>query len=270
MIRIGTSGWSYDEWRGGWYPPGLPRAKMLDFYATVFDAVEVNATYYRIPGKASAEGMVRAAAGRLSFAVKAPGGFTHSLAVPEADHAAFLRFLEPFREANRLGSVLMQFPQRFHCTSPCARHLEALAAAMPGIPLVAEFRHGSWDNPKTAGFLDNLDVSRAIVDQPTLRGLSARGAEFRAGRIGYVRFHGRNAAAWHAGDDEGGRYRYRYRREELAEWVPIVRQVERETTTANVFFNNHPESAAPQDAETMAALLRVPLRGTGYRDLFSP
>src|SRR5690606_17229011 len=76
MILIGTSGFSYDDWRGRWYPPNLPKAKMLDAYADVFNALEINATYYRTPTPSTAQRMIDIAAGRLQFAIKAPGALT--------------------------------------------------------------------------------------------------------------------------------------------------------------------------------------------------
>lgn len=269
MIRIGTSGWSYDDWRGAWYPPELPRSKMLGFYAGVFGAVEINATYYAVPGRRSAEGMVRTAAGRLRFAVKAPGDFTHKGDLSEALLAAWNGFLDPFREARCLGAVLMQFPQRFHRTPGNAEYLRRLCGSMREAPLVAEFRHESWDAREADGLLHEAGVSRAVVDQPELRGLSASGARRAAGALGYVRFHGRNAAAWHSNENSHDRYRYAYREEELREWIPAVEELDREATSTYLFFNNHPEGNAPRDAERMASMLGVTLRGTGYRDLFS-
>lgn len=269
MIRIGTSGWSYADWRGAWYPPGLPSARMLAFYATVFDAVEVNATYYRVPGRKSAEGMVRESAGRLHFAIKAPGDVTHGLRMDEEALTPWRRFLEPFVEHGCLGAVLLQFPQRFHAGVETMRHLRALCGRLGGLPVVVEMRHRSWDGAEARRLLGEQGVSRALVDQPDLRGLSRAGGEAGHGAIGYVRFHGRNAGAWYAEGSAHERYRYSYSREELQEWVPIVKESAAKATSTFAFFNNHPDGNAPRDAETFAALLGQPPRGTGYRDLFS-
>ncbi len=268
MILLGTSGWSYDDWKGRWYPPGIARAAMLDCYASVFDAVEINATYYRVPGRKSAEGMVRAAAGRLRFAVKAPGDLTHKLRIDETTTLAWRRFLEPFADSGTLGAVLLQFPQRFHFTAEGAGYLRSVFAAIGELPAVVELRHESWDAKSANELLGELNASRALVDQPGLRGLSKSGAANAVGPIGYVRLHGRNAAAWHAGGEGSARYAYRYGASELQEWVPAIRELDAERTSTFVFFNNHPEGGAPDNAETMAGLLGQTLRGTGYRDLF--
>ncbi len=241
---------------------------MLDYYASVFDAAEINATYYRIPGRKSAEGMVRTAAGRLRFAVKAPGDLTHKLRIDESTLLAWRRFLEPFTDNDCLGAVLLQFPQRFHFTARSARYLQAVFRRIGELPAVVELRHGSWDADNANDLLRELKASRALVDQPGLQGLSKSGAENAVGSIGYVRFHGRNDASWYSEGDGSERYTYQYSEDELQEWVPTIQSLDNEQTPTFVFFNNHPKGYAPDNAETLAGMLGLTLRGGGYSDLF--
>src|SRR3990170_3995790 len=111
MIRLGTSGFSYDDWVGSFYPPGLPKREWLAYYAREFDTVELNVTYYRIPDRRPVVGWtVRTPPGFL-FAVKAFSGLTHERQAP--DFAGFIEAIEPLRQAGKLGCILAQFPHAF-------------------------------------------------------------------------------------------------------------------------------------------------------------
>lgn len=268
MIHIGTSGFSYDDWVGTWYPSGLPKSRMLDYYAGIFTALEVNATYYRTPPRKSAEGMVRAAAGRLRFAVKAPGALTHERRLGEEVVPPFRRFLEPFEESGCLAAVLLQFPNAFRAAPEATDFLAHAIAALSPLPQVVEMRHASWDGADSDARLADWNLSRAILDQPRLRGLSEAARIVYTGPIAYYRFHGRNAESWYAGSEGGSaRYRYRYLEEELTPWVPLIREGSAKSESTLVFFNNHPDGAAPHDAQLLARKLGVDL-GRGEADLF--
>lgn len=272
-ILVGTSGFSYEDWRGRWYPPDLPRAGMLDAYASVFDALEINATYYHTPPPRAAESMVRRAAGRLRFAIKAPGRLTHERLLGPSVVTPFRRFLDPFAGAGVLGPVLFQFPNAMRWDAGARRFLDTVAREFRGCQAVLEFRHASWDSGEARAFASGLGCVIAGVDQPRLDGLAASvqpgGGQYGA-PIAYYRFHGRNGGAWYArgDDDPAARYRYSYSAGELAALAGIVRERSARAATAYAFFNNHPDGEAPRNAEAFAALLGVPLRGEGYRDLF--
>ena len=115
-VRVGCSGWSYDDWRGGLYPDWLPQRRWLQRYAEVFDTVEVNATFYRLPKRSTVEGWVEQVPGDFLFAVKASRYLTHMKRLREiADSVArFWEPLEPLRRRRRLGPVLWQLPETFH------------------------------------------------------------------------------------------------------------------------------------------------------------
>jgi uncharacterized protein YecE (DUF72 family) len=115
-VRIGCSGWSYGDWRGGLYPEGLPQRRWLERYAEVFDTVEVNATFYRLPKRSIVESWVEQVPGDFLFAVKASRYLTHMKRLHEiADAVArFWEPLEPLRRGRRLGPVLWQLPETFH------------------------------------------------------------------------------------------------------------------------------------------------------------
>jgi len=277
MILMGTCGFSYPEWQGVYYPPGLPRNQMLEFYAEQFPALEVDVTYYRTPGRAQAESMVRRAAGRLTFCIKAPGAVTHERKLTGEVTAPYHRYLEPFAEAGKLGAVLFQFPNSFRPADETWGYLVGVAEEFAGAPKVIEFRHREWDSPETDRRVAELGFSRAVVDQPDFKSLSESGrlpetpgGKTRAPEVAYVRFHGRNAKEWWKGDALA-RYTYHYSDAELQDWVEPIREVEGKAKTTFVFFNNHAHGAAPANAATLAAMLKVPLgRGGGKSqgDLF--
>lgn len=272
MILLGTSGFSYDDWKGRWYPPGLAKAKMLDYYASVFDALEINATYYRTPGIATAQSMVKRAAGRLVFAIKAPGDVTHKRKIDEGIILPYRRFLEPLIESTTLAAVLLQFPNSFKSSPESWNHLQRTSTALAGLPLVAELRHSSFDSEESDGRLEEMGYSRSAVDQPHLKGMSESARVSVTGPIAYFRFHGRNYQQWYAHNHASDRYRYEYTQDELEPWVPRIRNASARAQTTMAFFNNHPDGGAPQNAEMMATLLDVPLRGSGYKasgDLFA-
>jgi uncharacterized protein YecE (DUF72 family) len=268
MLYVGTSGYSYDDWKGRFYPPTQSRGGMLEFYAGRFNAVEINASFYRIPSSAAMRSIVKKAGGRLCFSIKANQSLTHEGERSAATCAAFHHALEPFQEAGRLGAVLFQFPFRFHATPENRAYLLGLVRSFAGLPVVVEIRHDSWDREEGRDFFRDAGVSRCLTDLPRLPGLPAASTEL-TGPIAYLRFHGRNASKWFHADTPSEPYDYHYSREELEAWIGPVRKLEREAETAFVFFNNHIHGQAPDNARTFSEMLGMPPTPEPYRDLFS-
>jgi len=266
IIRVGTSGFSYDDWRGVLYPEGTPKSGMLAHYATVFDSLEINATYYGTPSKASARTMLERAHGRVVFAIKAPGAMTHQGDLSREVLLPWLAFLEPFQDAEMLAAVLVQFPARFHETQGAWEFLARVRSALKGCPLVFEFRHATWDTEDVARRLTDQQISRSWVDQPGIKGLSQSGIERLTGDIAYIRFHGRNAADWYGEVENSDRYLYKYADQELLPFVGPLKQVAARAKTTLAFFNNHPKGNAVNDAKTFSRMLGLEERGQG--DLF--
>jgi uncharacterized protein YecE (DUF72 family) len=152
-VRIGCSGWSYDEWRGGLYPEGLPARRWLGRYAEVFDTVEVNATFYRLPKVETVRGWCEEVPGDFSFAVKASRYLTHMKRLRDIGDgvARFWEPLEPLRRSGRLGPVLWQLPENFE------RNDDLLGEALGRLPKADhcfEFRHPSWSAAPVRELLD--------------------------------------------------------------------------------------------------------------------
>ena len=287
MILLGTSGYSFPDWGGVFYPPGLDRSKMLDYYVRQFKTVEVNSTYYRIPPPSTFAAMERKTPADFEFVVKVHHDMTHAQTRDPEAYAAFHTALEPLRRARKLSGVLAQFPQAFHRSEDNERFLLELQGRMEGVPLFVEFRHNSWMKEDLFQFLERESLGYVSVDEPDLPGLLPRVAR-ATGPLAYVRFHGRNKKSWYdgvpRGKDEGPgvkappceregpgvkalprerdrrllRYDYLYSEAELKEWADKIRALNQKTEKTFVFFNNCHAGQAATSAKLMRRLLDMP------------
>ena len=142
MIRIGTSGYSYPEWRGSFYPEKFPTGKMLPYYAERFSTVEINNTFYRMPNAKTIAGWDAETPAHFSFTLKAPQRITHFARLRDIDDSLryFLDTAGPL--GPKLGTVLFQLPPNFK--KDLAR-LDGLLTRLPaGLRCALEFRHESW------------------------------------------------------------------------------------------------------------------------------
>jgi len=253
-VLVGTSGFSFPDWDGAFYPRGLPPAERLGFYARYFPAVEVNSTYYGIPQPQVMAQMAAKTPPGFAFVIKANRQMTHEAAAPESVYRDFRRCLEPLREAGRCEGVLAQFPWRFRNTPEARRHLLGLRERLGELPLFVEFRHDSWAAEEVFHSLGESGIGYCSVDEPALPGLMPPMARL-TGDVAYVRLHGRNARTWWGGG-AGDRYDYDYRREELEEWLGKIRELAERARKTYVFFNNCHAGQAARNARLMMDMLR--------------
>jgi len=252
-IRIGTSGYSFADWVGPFYPPGTSRGAMLDYYKRHFDTVEVNATYYRLPPPATMRRMAERTPPEFRFMVKLPGDVTHKRDRDPGPVAAFLQTIEPLSAAGKFAGALAQFPTSFHRSGGAEEYLDWLRGSFPEMPLFVEFRHASWASPEVVAALEERTLGVCSVDEPDLPGLIPRWA-VKTGDTAYVRLHGRNAKAWWQGGGE--RYDYLYDRAELADWAATIRELAEGARRTYVFFNNCHAGHAVVNARMMEEILR--------------
>lgn len=238
MFYCGTSGFSYDDWIGVYYPAGLPRKNWLSCYAQEFNALELNSTYYALPSVSAMESLAGKTGGGFLFSVKANREMTHTREYAGDACKSFVRILQPLIDAGKLGCVLAQFPYSFKYIDTNRAYLERLKDWMAELPLVIEFRNAAWLNPGTLDWMRKNDVGFCCVDEPQLPGLLPPAAEV-TGKTGYVRFHGRNASKWWKHEQAWERYDYTYRRDELAEWLPGIAKIAGEAENTFIFANNH-------------------------------
>ena len=164
-VHIGCSGWNYPHWRERVYPKGLPARAWLEHYAKLFDTVEVNNTFYRLPSRSAVAGWVEQTPDGFIFAVKASRYLTHMkrLTDMEAGVERFYERIEPLIGSGKLGPVLWQLPGSFR------RDDDRLAAALRQLPAgrhCFEFRDSSWFAEPVYQLLRAHDVALVIGDHP--------------------------------------------------------------------------------------------------------
>src|SRR6266849_9719038 len=239
-IRVGPAGWSYSDWEGTVYPPHGSRFDALAYLASFFDTIEINSPFYRIPPPTHPRSWIRRVASNptLKFTTKIYRGFTHESAKPsKEDVKSFRNYLDPFKESDRLGAVLLQYPWSFKNTPESIEKLERVFADFNGYPLALEVRHGSFQNDDFLRFLEQHNVSWVNVDQPMFSD-SVKPSDTVTGPVAYVRLHGRNYEKWFAHSESWERYNYLYSKEELKTWVDRIERMVRSKETY-VITNNH-------------------------------
>jgi uncharacterized protein YecE (DUF72 family) len=187
-LHVGTSGWVYPHWRKVFYPPGLPAREWLPFYRRHFGTVELNNSFYRLPGKAAFRAWRAQAGDDFLFAVKGSRFLTHlkRLKSPGPPLDRLFRRVRPLGPT--LGPVLFQLPPQFHANLPrLARFLRALGRQrlVPGVRTTLELRHASWLVPETFDLLRKANVALCFHDargQPVTEPVTAD--------FVYVRRHG--------------------------------------------------------------------------------
>lgn len=250
MLFVGTSGYSYEDWRGYFYPKWLPKSKFLEFYSKHFNACEINSTYYRMPTPEFLGSLVRRVG--ITFSVKAPSIFTHRREWGRSERDIFLKSLEAMGES--LGCVLFQLPHSFHLNSENLDYIKKVASTFADIPKVFEFRSAEWVAPQVSKFLGEIKAGFCCVDEPRIKGLVPP-LVVCTSNIGYVRFHGRNAEKWYKHGKPEERYDYLYSKDELEEWAGKIRKMADKTEKLFAFFNNHPRAQAVKNAKDFMEIL---------------
>ncbi len=235
QIRVGTSGYSFEDWWEKFYPADVEKGKMLDYYVKFFPTVEVNSTYYRIPHPAVMANMVKKAPDGFDFILKVPQSFTHRRTDLEKDHIAFRDAIRPFEESGKLSGLLAQFPYSFKFSQDSLEYLSICREMVDPNPLFVEFRHNGWVNRPMYDYLRKEHIGYVCVDEPQLPGL-LNPDSFATTETGYIRLHGRNKEHWWNGGPL--RYDYSYSEEELKEWKEKVRKLAEKVKKVYVFFNN--------------------------------
>jgi uncharacterized protein YecE (DUF72 family) len=239
-VRIGCSGWMYDDWRGRLYPSGEPKRRWLELYAERFDTVEVNTTFYRLARESMVRGWVEQTPAQFLFAVKASRYLTHIKRLVDIEEGIkrFYEPLAPLIEARRLGPVLWQLPENFRRDDERLRGwLELLPEGMHTI----EFRHESWFTPPVLRLLREHGVALTIGDHPKrpFQSLEAT-APWR-----FVRFH------YGARGRKGN-----YSATEIEQWARRIAQWRRRERVF-AYFNNDWNSYAPANARLLMRKLQL-------------
>src|SRR5713226_4146460 len=243
-IYMGTSGWSYNEWTGVFYPSS--DTSKLSYYSKVFKTVEVDSTFYAYPGKGLVHGWARYTPDEFVFSAKLPKVVTHDKAMDpekgvETDLIRFLDLMKPLIEKGKLGPILVQLPPSFTEERDAEKLRRFLEIVPEDIMFAVEFRHPSWLKTRTWEMLARHNVANTIVDEPLLPPDDIVTADFA-----FIRWHGRGSKPW---------YNYRYSENELTPWVPKVKEVAKKVKRVFGYFNNHFHGFAVENSLKMLQML---------------
>lgn len=254
LLRVGTSGFSYSDWRDVFYPPSIKSNEMFGFYCQHFNTLELNVTYYKIPALKMFERLAAQCPDDFDIVVKVPGQTTHVRDALPGKLTSLIENSKPLNDSGHLAGFLAQFPYSFHNEQKNRSYLAALAEQLRDFSIYVEFRHDSWDRPAVQQFLHSINLGYVNVDEPPLKGLLPC-QDWVTSANGYVRFHGRNKDGWWTGQGSE-RYRYEYELDELKTWLSRLKGLEARAGKTYLFFNNHPRGGAPINAQQLRELLQ--------------
>lgn len=284
-ILVGTASWTDPTLlASGWYPDQVKTAEQrLSYYAAHFPLVEVDATYYSPPAESTARLWAQRTPDGFTFNIKAfsllTGHPTKVSAIykdlrpettkrsvypddltPEARDQVWERFLSsltPLVDAGKLGALLFQFPPWFTIRHANKQYVLEVARRCAPLRVAVELRHHSWfdgDNEReTLDFLQQHGLPFVCVDMPQGHTSSIPPVVAATGDLAVVRFHGRSER-W-TSKDIHEKFGYRYRRDELADWAPRLRDLARQTEQTHVLMNNCYSDYAQTNAEDLIELL---------------
>jgi uncharacterized protein YecE (DUF72 family) len=230
-IHVGTSGYSYKEWKGRFYPESLPASKMLGYYGEHFDTVEANGTFYRMPEASALAKWTTQVPDGFTFAVKAPQRITHQKKLAGASEDVAYLFETISVLGSKLGPVLFQLPP---FSRKNAELLRDFIDALPRGPRVAfEFRHASWFDEEIFALLRERDIALCLADTDEVENPDT--LVVPTASWGYLRLR-----------------RTEYTAEELAAWK---RRIDAQSwSEAFLFFKHEDEAKGPRFAVDFLAL----------------
>jgi uncharacterized protein YecE (DUF72 family) len=234
-LYVGTSGFSYPAWKGGFYPADLPVRQMLRYYGERFRAVEVNYTFQRMPTAALLEGWADKVPADFRFVLKVPDQITHKQRLKDVGTPLSTLLQVAGVLKDRLGPLLFQLPPNFQ--KDAARLRDVLALLPSSCRAAFEFRHPSWFDDEVFGLLRDHRAALCIAEAED--GLDA---PFEATTDwGYLRLR-----------------RAEYDRRELSAWVRRIQ--EHDWREVFVFFKHEDEGHGPRLAQQLVELAARPQR----------
>lgn len=244
---LGTIGFTYPEWRGSFYPSGLPSNQSLNYYSRVFNAVEINTTFYGAQPPEQLQRWSAMTPDDFRFCLKAPKRVTHELRLKNAGAEMRAFVTASLHLGDKFGAVLLQLPPSY--TSDEKAGLEAFLRELPEGPCyTVEFRHASWYTDETGDLLRRFGVGWAATDYEELPVEITPTASFL-----YVRWIGRHNILPHPGHEVVDRT------ERLQAWVERIRSYTEDVQTVFGFFDNDYAGHAPASCNRLKTLLGLPV-----------
>jgi uncharacterized protein YecE (DUF72 family) len=240
-LLIGTSGWVYGGWKARFYPPALPDAQRLGFYATRLSTTEVNYSFYHVPSRETYRKWRLQVPGDFVFAVKANRAITHVARLHNVEQA-WADFVKGAAELRRqLGPILIQLPPSFPENRLRLQAFLDLVSISPiAVRLAFEFRHPSWFTNETYRLLARYHAALCIADgvrHPRINEVTSAFA--------YLRFHGRAPLEAPFYTDE-----------ELEQEARFIEGLVRQGIDTYAYFNNDALGHAAMNAARLTELLR--------------
>jgi uncharacterized protein YecE (DUF72 family) len=238
-VWIGTSGWTYDSWRGPFFPKDIPKQRWLSWYASQFTTTEINNSFYRTPSLETVRTWRQSTPSSFKFAWKASKFITHwkRLNAKTCGNSIDLMVTRLRAFGPKVGPVLFQLPGNFESDPD---RLAAFLLLLPRhYPYAFEFRHPSWYEKGALKLLREHNVALCLSDHH-----HAPAPWLATASHVYVRGHGPD-----------GRYRRHYPDQTLKTWARDIRKWNRQGKTVYVYFDNDQKSAAPTDARRLQSLL---------------
>ena len=269
-ILVGTAGFSYKDWDGIVYPPGLKKKQHpLQFLAQYFDCCEINTSFYGHiqpkTGKQWCE-LVEDTNPNFEFTAKLFRSFTHApgaalqstsaatLNPLDEDETKAKEGLDSIAARKKLGALLIQFPISFKNTDENREYLQKLIERFSEYPLVVEIRHATWDNSEVLAGFTQENVAFCNIDQPRL-GRSVSATEYATAPLAYVRLHGRNYKEWFQSDNRDDRYNYLYTPQQLEPWKEKIERLVQKAEKTFAVTNNHYKGKAAVNALELKQML---------------
>jgi uncharacterized protein YecE (DUF72 family) len=239
-VFVGTSGWTYDGWRGPFYPMDIPKKDWLIWYASQFPSTEINGSFYRTPSLEAVRNWQKQTPKGFLFAWKASKFITHWKRLSaKSENSIELMETRLTALSPKVGPVLFQLPPQFQ------RNDQRLSAFLEMLPrrhsYAFEFRHKSWYDDGIFALLHKHNVSLCLSDHHD----APSPWEITAHHV-YVRGHGPD-----------GHYKDNYPDKTLRAWARDIRKWTRQRRTVFVYFDNDQKSAAPSDARRLIEILNT-------------
>ena len=284
-ILVGTASWTDPGFVAKWYPKRLRAADRLAWYSEHFNLVEVNSSFYAVPARVQVKKWCEQTSDGFLFDVKLHRLLSRHSAgpetllpdlrklarveggkvrlTPELEQALAKRFVEeigPFRDAGKLGALLLQLSPSFSPRANELSELDALLGHLKGTTVAVELRNRNWVTGEaragTIKFFKDRNVPLVSVDAPADKHFMVMPSEdYVTGNLAYLRCHGRNAAGYIKGRSVAARFNYLYSPAEVKALAERAASMAAKVPMAHVILNNNADDYAPRNAADLRKIL---------------
>jgi uncharacterized protein YecE (DUF72 family) len=246
QVLVGTSGWIYKDWAKKFYPSALKHEYKLTYFSNHFPTVEINSTFYRLPGEAAVRNWYGSVPSDFVFSAKLSRYLTHRLQLKpgETFNTGLQNYLDRLQHLrDKLGPILVQLPASFHAAPDrivnLAQQLKKIAPEYKlEVRLACEFRHKSWFTAEIMDILREHNIAAVIASGP---GRWPETREVTAG-FAFIRFHG-----------DAKLYASSYTEKELDEWARFIKDKCQKCQAVYCYFNNDQSAKAVDNAKYLAS-----------------